>query len=147
MTAPTHPGLSRDSAIGEAIRGADLRRLFSTFADGWPGVGLLCLRLVAGVALIAQGLGGLRGGSPVEPLALDVLAIADGLLLIAGLWTPITGSIVVMLALPKTAAQPGNWQAYILLATMGVALALVGPGVWSVDARLFEWKRIDVRRG
>ena len=147
MTTPTHPGLSRDSAIGEAIRGADLRRLFSTFADGWPGVGLLCLRLVAGAALIAQGLGGLRGGSPVEPLALDVLAIADGLLLIAGLWTPIAGSIVVILALLKTAAQPGNWQAYILLATMGVALALVGPGVWSVDARLFGWKRIDVRRG
>jgi uncharacterized membrane protein YphA (DoxX/SURF4 family) len=124
-----------------------LRRLFSTFADGWPGVGLLCLRLVAGAALIAQGLGGLRGGSPVEPLALDVLAIADGLLLIAGLWTPIAGSIVVILALLKTAAQPGNWQAYILLATMGVALALVGPGLWSVDARLFGWKRIDVRRG
>jgi len=74
-------------------------------------------------------------------------ACASWLELIAGLWTPITGSIVVMLALPKTAAQPGNWQAYILLATMGVALALVGPGVWSVDARLFGWKRIDVRRG
>jgi uncharacterized membrane protein YphA (DoxX/SURF4 family) len=107
----------------------------------------LCLRFVAGAALIAQGLGGLRGGSPVEPLAFDVVAIADGLLLIAGLWTPITGSIVVLLAVLNTATQPGNWQADILLTTMGVALALVGPGVWSVDARLFGWKRIDVRRG
>jgi hypothetical protein len=33
----------------------------------------------------------------------------------------------------------------ILLATIGVALAWLGPGVWSIDARLFGWKRIDVR--
>jgi hypothetical protein len=27
---------------------------------------------------------------------------------------------------------------------VGVALALVGPGKWSVDARLFGWKRINI---
>ena len=26
---------------------------------------------------------------------------------------------------------------------MGAALELVGPGAWSVDARLFEWKRTN----
>ena len=131
----------------EAVAGANLRRLFSTFADGWPGVGLLCLRLVAGAALIEQGLVGLRAGVPSHPVPLDVFAIANGLLLLAGLWTPITGSLAAVLALLNIVAEPGNWQADVLLATIAIALALVGPGAWSIDARLFGWKRIDVRRG
>jgi len=31
-----------------------------------------------------------------------------------------------------------------MLATLAIALALIGPGAWSVDARLFGWKRIDI---
>ncbi len=34
---------------------------------------------------------------------------------------------------------------FVLLATIGAAQALVGPGAWSIDARLFGWKRIDIR--
>jgi hypothetical protein len=33
----------------------------------------------------------------------------------------------------------------MLLGTLGAALALLGPGGCSVDARLFGWKRIDIR--
>jgi uncharacterized membrane protein YphA (DoxX/SURF4 family) len=33
---------------------------------------------------------------------------------------------------------------HILLATLGTAVALLGPGAWSVDARLFGWKRINI---
>jgi hypothetical protein len=31
-----------------------------------------------------------------------------------------------------------------MLAAVGAALAMVGPGVWSIDARLFGRKRIDI---
>ena len=121
-----------------------MRRLFSSFAGGWPGLGLLLMRLVAGTAVVAHGLTRLATRLPIEPALLEVLAIAAGILLLAGLWTPITGSLVAILELWKSISQSADPGANIVLATMGAALAMLGPGVWSVDAQLFGWKRIDV---
>ena len=122
-----------------------LRRLYSTFAHGGPGVGLLVMRLVAGIELIAQGLTRLRAAPPIESAILNGVAMAAGMLLLAGLWTPISASLVAVLGFWKAISQPGDPWAHILLATIGGALALLGPGAWSVDARLFGWRRIDVR--
>jgi hypothetical protein len=76
---------------------------------------------------------------------LDTLVIGDGALLVVGLWTPIAGSLVVVLALWGALAQHGNLYSYVLLASIGAALALLGPGAWSFDAWLFGWKRIDIQ--
>ena len=122
-----------------------MRRLFSTFAHGCPGVGLLLMRLIAGIALIAQGLMRLRTEPATGPAVLGVLAIGAGLLLFVGFWTPILGWLVAVLGLWSAIAQRGDPWTSILLATIGAALALIGPGAWSVDARLYGWKRIDVR--
>jgi hypothetical protein len=121
-----------------------VRRLFSTFARGWPGVGLLIMRLVGGAAFVAQALETLHSGQPAVAV-LSTFAIVAGLLLLAGLWTPIAGSLGAAIGIwfaLKVAEDP---FASILLATLGAGLALVGPGAWSADARLFGWKRIDVR--
>jgi putative oxidoreductase len=121
-----------------------VRRLFSTFARGWPGVGLLGLRLVGGTALIVRAVAMLHGW-PSLAGAVAVLAIAAGVFLLVGLWTPITGSLVAAIGLWFAVTHAQDPMADVLLAAIGAALALVGPGGWSIDARLFGWKRIDVR--
>jgi uncharacterized membrane protein YphA (DoxX/SURF4 family) len=111
-----------------------------------PGFGLLLMRLVAGAGLIVQTITALRGSPPVVLATLDVLAAAAGILLLAGLWTPIAGALVAMIELwTAFFSHPHDPWTYILLGTLGVALSLLGPGAWSVDARLFGWKRIDIQ--
>ena len=87
----------------------------------------------------------LSGGASGWAFALALIVIALAILLIAGLWTPVAGALVALIEFWNAYSRSGDPWLYILLGTLGVALALLGPGAWSVDARLFGWKRIDIR--
>jgi len=137
------PGGVKDQVSGDRKR-VFVRRLFSSFARGWPGIGLLLIRIAAGVSLVLDGINKFQSGEPAASLIFRVLAIGDGALLIAGLWTPIAGVLVIGLAIWRVWLFHEDLYPGILLAAMGAALALVGPGAVSLDARLFGWKRIDV---
>jgi putative oxidoreductase len=120
-----------------------LRRLFSTFAQGWPGVGLLLMRLVLGFALIWRAVGRLSSDPSTLVTVLSVLGIGAGVLLLMGLWTPVAATLVAAIELWKIYWKLGDPWIYLLLATIAAAIAMVGPGFWSVDARLYGWKRIE----
>jgi putative oxidoreductase len=102
------------------------------------------MRLVTGLTLVDHGFIGLQGEPARGQAIVSVLAAAAGILLLAGLWTPIAGALAAGVELWRAFSQPGDPLTHILLATLGVGLALVGPGAWSVDARLFGWKRINI---
>ena len=72
-----------------------------------------------------------------------VLLAGAGLLLILGLCTPIAGTLVALVEVCRVVRVPTEKLACLLLATLAASLAMLGPGQWSVDARLFGWKRIE----
>jgi putative oxidoreductase len=102
------------------------------------------MRLVAGVTLVSCGIVGLWGEPQLERAILHILSTGAGLLLLAGLWTPIAGVLAAVIELWYTFSEPGNALIHIMLATLAIGVALMGPGAWSVDARLFGWKKIYI---
>lgn len=102
------------------------------------------MRLVTGGAALAHGIAALVPG-PAPALALfHVLCAVTGLFLIAGLCTPIVAAAATFGAILHAFANPADVHFFFLLATLCGAIALLGPGVWSVDARLFGWRRIEI---
>jgi len=119
-----------------------MQRLYTTFPNEWPGAGLLLLRLAEGIPSVLEGtLRTLSSGATIAalPYAADIVS---GLLLIMGFWTPIGGLLQALVELSSVLAGAG--YEHIIRGMIGVSLAMLGPGAWSVDARLFGRKRIDV---
>ena len=121
-----------------------MRRVFSTFAHGTPGLGLLLLRVVAGIAVVFQAATALWGDPSIGSTILYVLTGAVGILLFLGLWTPVAGTVLAVLASLSAFLHRAEFLNWVLLGALGAALALLGPGAWSVDAHLFGWKRVEL---
>ena len=121
-----------------------MRRLFSTFARGWPGVGLLLLRVTAGITLVVPSILVLENAPTFRTGFFQLFIATVGLLLITGLWTPVVATVIAILELWRIISRHGDPASDILLCALALAIALLGPGAWSVDARLFGWKRIEI---
>ena len=122
-----------------------MRGASSTFADPLPSHGLLLLRVIVAAALIARCVQLVNGASP-QIVTLHVIAAGAGLFVLFGLWTSVGGAVVAIIELFIAFSHNHDPWLSVLLASVGIAVALLGPGMWSLDARRSGWKRIEIRR-
>ena len=114
------------------------------FPNGWPGRGLLLLRIVAGILPIYDGITRVMGELHHESLALQIIAAGAGIFLVAGLWTPVAGALLAVTHIWIAFSGTAHLRSSILLATMGAAIAVLGPGGWSIDALRYGRQRLDI---
>jgi uncharacterized membrane protein YphA (DoxX/SURF4 family) len=121
-----------------------LQRLFSAFPSGWSGAGLLLLRVATGGAAVVEGIAGSSASPTLTwPWAGGLLMTVAGVCLLAGLVTPVAGvaAALTCFAITFTALRS---SATPLLCVTAVAVALLGPGAYSIDARLFGRREVVI---
>lgn len=114
-----------------------MQRLYAMFPAGAPGVGLVLLRLHVLLALLLD---------PARPGGqLHGLAAALSLLLAAGLLTPLVAAVALLPGCYALFSGQLAGPAALLGLLTPLCLLLLGPGAYSVDARLFG-RRVLVAR-
>jgi len=121
-----------------------MQRLFSMFPDGWAGLALIILRAGAGGSLLAIAL---THAHLVAPSWTGIWVATVVLLLGVGALTPITCAIGILIEALTLSHSVGLdlWQA-VLGIMLFLALALLGPGAFSLDAKLFGRRLIVPKR-
>jgi putative oxidoreductase len=122
--------------------GGVLQRLFSSFAGGWAGAGVLLQRILTAILLARSCIIGLAGAPFSLTMIPHLIGGCAAILLLIGLWTPIVGVLIVIIELWVVLNHISDPGMPILLATLSGTAAMIGPGAWSIDARLFGRKHI-----
>ena len=123
-----------------------MQRIFSTFPDGWPGCGLLLLRLAGSAPVFIVGMAALLGAPVDAPLWLRLFSCLVGALILVGLWTPLAASCLAIIEVLLVLTGATFESTHLIHALIGLSLVMLGPGSWSIDARLYGRKRIHIDR-
>ena len=119
----------------------------STFPRRWPGLGLLLLRVVVGATAIVH-------GWTMPSWGAATFAIGAGVAVTVGLFTSATAGLMGL----ATGAIALGWIPWggteplvpvvsaVFVVSMSVAIALLGPGAFSIDARLRGHREIVIPR-
>jgi uncharacterized membrane protein YphA (DoxX/SURF4 family) len=128
--------------------------MFPTFPGGCPGVGLLLLRVAVVVTVLAQCIAYAADWRHLGfvTAAAGFLAIASSVLLLIGYLTPFSAVLVALTSLGTALAwfPPPNPNLFdtklatALVTVIAVAIACLGPGAFSLDARLFGRREITI---
>jgi len=143
--------------IEMAILALNPSRLYSKFPTGSVGLALLVLRAVDGLGLVLEGTHlftpAQTSPEPAKAFLLGFVLVASAILLIFGLRTSVAGSAAAICTAGAALyvrnhlnLLGGDTEAWIFLFLvvffLSSCLALLGPGGYSLDARLSGWRTI-----
>jgi uncharacterized membrane protein YphA (DoxX/SURF4 family) len=130
-----------------------VQRFFSSFPDGRFGAGLLLLRAIASLVGISLVVVRLIGTSPAAlDMVTGAVSIASCLAVLVGLFTPASATILAVTVawfwfpVHADVLRLGVPAALMTIA-VAVSISLLGPGAFSIDARLFGPREIVISRG
>lgn len=113
------------------------------FPNGWPGRGLLLLRASSGLLVLHHALPQLLG--PAHSFSIPLVASTIvGLLFLFGILTPMAGVALAALEIFNLYQGADHAEAAVLSAAIALSIAMLGPGVWSIDAALFGRHRLEL---
>jgi uncharacterized membrane protein YphA (DoxX/SURF4 family) len=130
-----------------------MKQLYSSFPNGNAAVGMALLRILSGAGLAEQSRGpvlrlfalpGSQSGTFGEITAAS--ALIAGILIVIGLWTWVAASIAFVAGVASAALGIEPLHS-LFFASLSFAIALIGPGAFSLDARLFGWRQIRFPSG
>jgi hypothetical protein len=131
------------------FKGLNLRRLYSTFPGGIPGVGLLLLRAAIGAKLIIHALAWMNHPEDfnLKVLSIGPIILIAGCSFVFGFLTPLAGALVALTGMLSLVSRQlpdpfffTRWTADTI--AMATAISLLGPGAFSLDAHWFGRRRI-----
>lgn len=125
-------------------RGQIVQRLYSTFADRWPGLGLLLQRTVVAMLLVRLSVIHLINSPLSISMVPHIIGGCAAMFFLVGLWTPFVGTLIAVIELWIAATHFSDPWISILLATISATSVMLGPGAYSVDARLFGRRHLEV---
>jgi len=95
-----------------------------------------------GIALLHDGIALFKEMPTAATIAPQAMGTVLAIFIVIGLWTPVSGALIAAVELWIALVDTGDLSSAILLATLGATLAMIGPGAFSIDARLFGRKHI-----
>jgi uncharacterized membrane protein YphA (DoxX/SURF4 family) len=127
-------------------------RLYSQYPGGVVGLALLLLRIVIGSWLTRDGvsrwIANAQPGQSATQIVIGVLLAALAVLLVFGLRTSlaVTAAAGLLLASELYSHVSGGqgWFYLLLQVFLCASVALLGPGGYSLDARLSGWRSINI---
>jgi uncharacterized membrane protein YphA (DoxX/SURF4 family) len=115
-----------------------MQRLYSMFPQGGPGLGLLLLRIATAAIFVLNVTHRFNFSSPAVKWVVVSLIILISFLLCIGFLTPFLAAVACVTAVANLFwfGEPAN-VVYIFRILTAAALFFLGPGAYSVDAKLF----------
>jgi putative oxidoreductase len=128
-----------------------LQRTFTSFPSGPVGAALLMLRVIVGGIVILEALLAVVGGHSLMTIVAAFIAALTGIALMLGFLMPIVSTAVAAVGVAMLLGLHGpilrlldSSMALFEFVAIAAALAVLGPGAVSIDARLFGRREVTI---